>query len=66
MPDIVLLEGARTPFAEISGSFREIKATDLGAIAAKEAIHKDQISQQKRSIMLFLEMFSNLVKMLIY
>ena len=47
MPDIVLLEGARTPFAEISGSFREIKATDLGAIAAKEAINKSNISVEE-------------------
>ena len=47
MPDIVLLEGARTPFTEISGSFREIKATDLGAIAAKEAINKSNISVEE-------------------
>lgn len=43
MSDIVVLEGARTPFAEISGSFRQITATDLGAIAAKEAIRKSDI-----------------------
>lgn len=43
MKDIVLLEGARTPFAEISGSFRDITATDLGVIAAKEAIQKANI-----------------------
>jgi len=42
--DIVILEGARTPFAEISGSFREITATDLGAIAAKEALHRAKIT----------------------
>lgn len=44
MTKIVLLEGARTPFAEISGSFRDITATDLGAIAAKEAIQRANIS----------------------
>jgi acetyl-CoA acyltransferase 2 len=44
MQDIVLLEGARTPFAEISGSFRNLTATDLGAVAAKEAIRKSNIS----------------------
>ncbi|PGT89782.1 MULTISPECIES: acetyl-CoA C-acetyltransferase [Bacillaceae] len=44
MKDIVILEGARTPFAEISGSFREITATDLGAIAAKEALHRAKIT----------------------
>ncbi|RNB89681.1 acetyl-CoA C-acetyltransferase [Brevibacillus fluminis] len=41
--EIVLIDGARTPFAEISGSFREITATDLGVIAAKEAIRKAQV-----------------------
>ncbi|HZH58813.1 MAG TPA: acetyl-CoA C-acetyltransferase [Metabacillus sp.] len=44
MKNIVILEGARTPFAEISGSFREITATDLGAIAAKEALQRAKIT----------------------
>lgn len=44
MIDIVLLEGARTPFAKISGSFRDITATELGVIAAKEAIRKSNIN----------------------
>ena len=44
MIDIVLLEGARTPFAKISGSFRNITATELGVIAAKEAIRKSNIN----------------------
>ncbi|MEK5101807.1 acetyl-CoA C-acetyltransferase [Cytobacillus sp. FSL M8-0252] len=44
MKDIVILEGARTPFAEISGSFREITATDLGAIAATEALKRAKIT----------------------
>lgn len=47
MKEIVLLEGARTPFAEISGSFREIDAIDLGAIAAKEAIQRSKISAEE-------------------
>ncbi|WP_375200577.1 acetyl-CoA C-acetyltransferase [Bacillus sp. RS11] len=44
MTDIVLLEGARTPFAKISGSFRDITAAELGVIAAKEAIRKSNIN----------------------
>lgn len=44
MKDIMILEGARTPFAEISGSFREITATDLGAIAATEALQRAKIT----------------------
>lgn len=47
MKEIVLLAGARTPFAEISGSFREIDAIDLGAIAAKEAIQRSKISAEE-------------------
>ncbi len=47
MKEIVVLEGARTPFAEISGSFREIDAIDLGAIAAKEAIQRSKISAEE-------------------
>jgi len=47
MKDIVILEAARTPFAEISGSFRDISATDLGAIAAKEALQRANISAEE-------------------
>ena len=44
MKEVVLLEGARTPFAEISGSFRDITATDLGVVAAKEAMRRSGIT----------------------
>ena len=44
--DIVLVEGARTPFAEFCGSFKHIKAIELGAIAAKAAIQKANISPE--------------------
>lgn len=47
MKEIVILEGARTPFTEISGSFREIDAIDLGAIAAKEAIQRSKITAEE-------------------
>ena len=46
MKEIVLLEGARTPFTKISGSFRNITATELGVIAAKEAIRKSNINAE--------------------
>lgn len=46
MKEIVLLEGARTPFAKISGHFRDITATELGAISAKEAIRKSNINPE--------------------
>ncbi|RHW38591.1 acetyl-CoA C-acetyltransferase [Lysinibacillus yapensis] len=44
MSNIVLVEGARTAFAEISQSFREISAIDLGVFAAKEAMKKANIA----------------------
>lgn len=48
--EIVILDGARTPFAEISGSFKNIPAIELGTFAAKAAIERagitpDQIDQ---------------------
>lgn len=42
--DIVILEGARTPFTKISGSMKDISAIDLGAIASKEAIKRANIT----------------------
>jgi acetyl-CoA acyltransferase 2 len=46
MNEIVLVEGARTAFTEISGSFRGISATDLGAEAARGAIRKANINPE--------------------
>ncbi|MED4585278.1 acetyl-CoA C-acetyltransferase [Brevibacillus choshinensis] len=47
MSSIVLVEGARTAFTEISGSFREISAIDLGAEAARESIRKAKIDPEE-------------------
>lgn len=46
MTQIVVLEGARTPFTKLSGSFKTMNATDLGVIAAKEAIKKSGIDAE--------------------
>jgi hypothetical protein len=61
MTEIVILEDARTPFAKISGSFRDITATDLGAIAPKGQL-KNPVLIQMKLIMLFLETYNNQVK----
>ncbi|EPR28895.1 3-ketoacyl-CoA thiolase [Geobacillus sp. WSUCF1] len=61
--DIVLIEGARTPFAKFCGSFREISATDLGAIAAREAMKKAGIEPEEID-MLYLAMSSSQAGML--
>ncbi|MET3289266.1 UNVERIFIED_CONTAM: acetyl-CoA acyltransferase 2 [Brevibacillus sp. OAP136] len=47
MSNIVLVEGARTAFTKISGSFRNISATDLGVEAAREAIRKAKIAPEE-------------------
>ena len=41
--DIVVLGGARTPFATFMGTLKDITANDLGAIAAREAIQRSGI-----------------------
>ncbi|WIY62954.1 acetyl-CoA C-acetyltransferase [Bacillus arachidis] len=45
--DVVLVEGARTPLAEFCGSFRDVSAIDLGAIASKEAIKKANVNPEE-------------------
>lgn len=47
MRDVVMIEGARTPFARISESFRDVTATELGVIAAKGAINKAGIRAEE-------------------
>jgi acetyl-CoA acyltransferase 2 len=47
MSNIVLVEGARTAFTEIAGTFRGISATDLGAEAARGAIRKANINPEE-------------------
>lgn len=44
--EIVLVEGARTPFVNIAGSFRNTSAADLGAVAAKATIEKSKIQPE--------------------
>lgn len=45
--DIVLLDGARTPFGSFCGSLREINATELGVIAAKEAMKRSGVKPEQ-------------------
>jgi len=47
MTEIVLLEGARTPFVNFNGKFKDIKATELGVIAAKEAVARAGINAEE-------------------
>lgn len=38
LSDIVILDGARTPFGKFGGSLRDVTATQLGVAAAKGAL----------------------------
>lgn len=43
MKEVVVLDGARTPFGEFGGSMKEIIANDLGAIAARGALERSGV-----------------------
>jgi acetyl-CoA acetyltransferase family protein len=45
--DIVIVNGARTPMAEYNGSFSDISAIDLAAIAAKEALSRSGFAPEE-------------------
>ncbi len=47
MTDVVLVEGARTAFAEFGGSFKDVSAIDLAAYAAKEALLRAGIEAEQ-------------------
>src|SRR5574340_666624 len=41
--DVVVLGGARTPFGTFMGSLKDVSATELGAIAAREALKRSGV-----------------------
>jgi acetyl-CoA acetyltransferase family protein len=41
--ELVLVDGARTPMAEFTGSFSRISAIELGALAVKEALERSNV-----------------------
>jgi acetyl-CoA acetyltransferase family protein len=40
---IVFLDGARTPFGKFGGGLKDLSATDLGVLAAKEAVKRSKV-----------------------
>ncbi|NIM65362.1 MAG: acetyl-CoA C-acyltransferase [Candidatus Latescibacteria bacterium] len=46
-PPVMILAGARTPWGRFTGSLKEFSATDLGVIAAKEAIQRSGVPPEK-------------------
>lgn len=44
MDNVVIIDGARTPVGRYGGSFKSLKASDLGTVAIKSAIERSGIS----------------------
>src|SRR5688500_15879459 len=38
--DVVILSGCRTPIGSFGGTFKDVSAVDLGAVAVKEAVRR--------------------------
>lgn len=43
MKEIVILQGARTPFGRFGGGLKDVSAIQLGVIAVKEALQRSQV-----------------------
>lgn len=53
MSNIVIVEGARTPFANLNKSFKHLSATELGVLSSKEALKKANIDPKKIDHVIF-------------
>src|SRR5579884_2470076 len=46
MPEVYIIDGARTPVGVLQGSLSDVSATELGIIAAKGAIERSKVDPQ--------------------
>jgi acetyl-CoA acetyltransferase family protein len=46
MDDVVIVEGARTAFGGLNGGLKGVTATELGAIAAREALSRSRVDPE--------------------
>src|SRR3979490_2483184 len=53
MKEIVIIDGARTPFGTYGGALRDTSATDLGIIAAKGALEKSKVDPKQIDQVIF-------------
>ncbi|HZP95498.1 MAG TPA: acetyl-CoA C-acetyltransferase [Candidatus Limnocylindria bacterium] len=53
MKDIVIVDGARTPFGAFGGALRDTSATDLGVIAAKAALERSKVEPRRIDQVIF-------------
>ena len=53
MKDIVIVDGARTPFGTFGGALRDTSATDLGVVAAKAALERSKVDPKQIDQVIF-------------
>ncbi len=46
-PEIVIVNGARTPFGNFGGVLRDVSAIDLGVVASKAAMERSKVAPEK-------------------
>jgi len=51
--EVVIVDGARTPFANYGGALRDVSAIDLGVVAAKGAMQRAKVDPQKIDHVIF-------------
>ena len=51
--DIVIVAGARTPFAKFGGSFKDLTATDLATVASKAALERSEVKPEEIDHVIF-------------
>src|SRR5450755_3186800 len=52
-PDIVIVNGARTPFGNFCGALRDVTAIDLGVAAAKGALERSRVDPARIDQVIF-------------
>ncbi|MDQ2952214.1 MAG: acetyl-CoA C-acetyltransferase [Chloroflexota bacterium] len=53
MKDVVIIDGARTPFGTFGGALRDTSATELGVIAAKAALERSKVDPKQIDQVIF-------------
>src|SRR4029079_11865171 len=53
LKDVVIIDGARTPFGTFGGGLRDVSATDLGVIASKAAIERSKVDPKQIDQVIF-------------
>jgi acetyl-CoA C-acetyltransferase len=51
--DVVILDGARTPFGTYGGALRDVKAADLGVVASKAALERSKVDPARIDHVIF-------------